>query len=153
MVKFEDMKDLASSWLEEFAAAINASKAYARSAKKWGVDFDGAIVLTLQPCGEVEEEFSLFLDLQAGQCLGAQLLGPGEEPPRPPTVRISGPMATWKKVVFKEVDVTAALMNKMLELEGDMALVMRYAQASIDLVNSTEQTDRTLFTQYDLGDS
>jgi hypothetical protein len=49
--------------------------------------------------------------------------------------------------------VVAALMNKQVELEGDMALVMRYAQAAVDLVNATEQTDRALFAQYDLGEN
>jgi putative sterol carrier protein len=101
----------------------------------------------------IEEDFSLFLDLKAGQCLGAHILAPSEETPRAPTLLISGSMATWKKVIFKEVDVVAVLMNKMLELEGDMALVMRYAQVAVDLVNATEQTDRLLFTQYDLGES
>ncbi|HME51089.1 MAG TPA: SCP2 sterol-binding domain-containing protein [Candidatus Lokiarchaeia archaeon] len=151
MVKFEDLKDIATNWAEEFSNAINASTHYARSAKKWGVDFDGCMLFVFQASGEIEEDFSIFLDLQAGKCLSIQVLAPGEESPRPAPMIVSAPMSTWKRVIFKEIDPVAALMQKQLDLVGDMSLVMRYAQAAVDLVNATEQTDRSLFTNYDLG--
>lgn len=151
MVKFEDLKDMANNWANEFSNAINASTHYARSAKKWGVDFDGSMIFVFQASGEIEEDFSIFLDLQAGKCLSTQVLAPGEEPPRAAPMIISAPISTWKRVIFKEIDPVAALMQKQLDLVGDMSLVMRYAQAAVDLVNATEQTDRSLFSNYDLG--
>lgn len=151
MVKFEDLKDMATKFAEDFATAINESKAYARSGKKWGIDFDGSMLFVFQASGEVEEDFSLFIDLQTGKCLSTQILGPGEEPPRQPPMVITAPMSAWKSVIFKEIDPVAAMMQKVLNLEGDMSLVMRYAQAAIDLVSATEQADRSLFTSFDLG--
>jgi putative sterol carrier protein len=151
MVSFNDLKGKANAWALEYSNALNASKAYARAGKKWGLDFDGAMMFVFQASGEVAEDFSVFLDLKEGKCLGVKLLGPAEKPPRPAPMVIKAPMSTWKSVIFKELDPVAALMQAKLALTGDMSLVMRFAQAAIELVNATEQTDRSLFTQYNLG--
>ena len=151
VVRYKDIKDMATAWANEYAEALNNSEAYGRAAKKWGVDFDGSMLFVYLPSGELTDEFSVFLDLAEGKCLSTTVLGPGEEPPRVPTMRISAPMSKWKRVIFREVDPVSALMQGILTLEGDMSLAMRFSQAAIELVNATEQTDRTLFTQYDYG--
>ncbi|HMF29941.1 MAG TPA: SCP2 sterol-binding domain-containing protein [Candidatus Lokiarchaeia archaeon] len=152
MVSFDNIKDLVAAWAAEYASALNNSKAYGRAAKKWGLDFDGSMLFMYQASGELTDDFSIFLDLKEGKCLEAVVLGPEEEPPRPPTLKITAPVSNWKKVIFKEVDPVSALMQGVLTLVGDMSLVMRFSQAALELVNATEQTDRTLYTQYDFGE-
>jgi putative sterol carrier protein len=152
MVKFKDIKAKAEKFAEEYKNALNNSKSYARAAKKWGIDFDGALMFVFKASGEMQDDFSVFLDLKEGKCLGTTLVGPGQQPPRPAPMVITAPLFIWKKVIFnKAEDAVTAIMQNKLVLQGDMKLAMRFAQAAIELVKATEQTDRSIFTQYDLG--
>ncbi len=153
MVGYKDIKDKAIAWATEYKNSVNNNAAYARNAKKWGVGFDGAMTFVFQAQGEITEDFSIFLDLKEGKCLDTKVFGPGEKGPREAPMVIAAPMANWKDVIFKTVDPVTALMQGKLKLKGDMSLVMRFAQAAIELVNSTEKTDRSLFTQYNLGEA
>jgi len=150
MVKFEDIKEEADKWAQEYCEAINNNKDYEEAAKDWGIDQEGAMEYVLEAQGEVEEDVRVFLDLKGGKCLGTKVLRPGEEPPREPILSISAPMLTWRKVAFLEIDPITGLMQNKLKLEGDMRLAMRYSKAAVELANSVENTDRTILTKYKL---
>jgi len=150
MVNFEGLKQEAIAWTKEYCKALNDNKMYAMAAKGWGVGFEGALHIILEACGEIEEDVGAFIDLKNGKCDGITILKPGDEPPRKPILKISGSMFNWKKVAFKEVEIIPSLMSGLLKLEGEMSLAMRYARAAMELINTMEKTDRTLFSKYDL---
>ncbi|MFX1340455.1 MAG: SCP2 sterol-binding domain-containing protein [Promethearchaeota archaeon] len=152
MVKFDDLKEEAVAWSKEYCEALNNNTNYEESAKNWGIDFEGALYIVLEACGEIEEDIAAFIDLKAGKCLGIKILRVNEDPPREPILKVFGSMLNWRKVAFKEIDIIQSLMQGVLKLEGEMSLAMRYARAAMELINTMENTDRTLFTKYDLGD-
>lgn len=152
MVKFKDLQEEAINWSKEYCKALNENKLYEEAAKTWGVDFEGAMYVILEACGEIEENVGAFMDLKAGKCNGIKIIGPDDHLPREPILKVSGTMLNWRKISFKELDVIKSLMSGVLKLEGEMSLAMRYARAAMELVNTMENTDRTLFTKYDLGD-
>ena len=152
MVTFADLKPIADAWATEYAEALNQNPKYAKAAKTWGVDFDGSLMFVMEKCGEVEDDIKIFIDLQAGKCLDIQVLEPDQDPPREPGMTLHCPLSTWKKLAFKELEPMSAIMAGTMKLEGDMKLAMRYASAALELANTVENTDRTLFTQFDLGE-
>ncbi|MHA1268540.1 MAG: SCP2 sterol-binding domain-containing protein [Candidatus Helarchaeota archaeon] len=121
MVKFEDLKEDADKFAAGFCKALNENPDYE------------------------------FLDLEEGKCKGIKILGPGEQPPFEPVMTIIGSMYLWRELAFKEKDPIQCLMTGVLQLEGDTALAMRYARATMELANSAEKADRTILTKYDLG--
>ncbi len=152
MVKFKDVIGLGKTWAAEYCKALNASKNYAAAAKGWGVAFEGAMQMTMTKSGEMEDDVSAFIDLKDGRCLGIKILNPGEEPPRKPILILTAPFYIWKKLALKELDPIQSLMAGRLKLDGQMNLAMRYAKAAMELANAVENTDKTLFTKWDLGE-
>ncbi len=152
MVTFDEIKDMGKKWAAEYCKALNNSPEYEEAAKGWGIDFEGAMLFIMTASGEITFDIVAFLDLKDGKCLGIKLLEPGEAPPRPPGLTLKATFLTWRKLAFKEQNPIQALMTGELGLEGDMDLVMRYAQAAMLLADVTEKTDRSLFTSFDLGE-
>jgi putative sterol carrier protein len=150
-VSFEEIKPIAEAWIAEYPGALNANTKYARAAKTWGSTFDGSLLLVMEKCGEVDADLRFFLDLKEGKCLGAKLIPPGEDPPRTPGMTLLCPLWMWKQVAFKELEPIAAILQNKMKLIGDMKVAMRYASAALELANTVEKTDRTLFTKYNLG--
>ena len=152
MVKFDEIKEIGEKWAKEYCQALNDSPEYEEAAQGWGVDFEGAMLMVMEPSGELEDSIISFLDLKDGKCLGISLVELGDDPPRKPGMILKAPMLIWKKLAFKEINPIQALMTGSLKLEGNMDLAMQYSQAAMMLADITEKTDRIIFTQYDLGE-
>lgn len=152
MVKYEDLKDIGEAWAKEYCQALNDSSEYEEAAKGWGVDFDGAMLMSMTKSGEIEDDIAAFMDLKDGKCLGITIIPPGNKPPREPTMTLTAKFLIWRKLAFKEIDPIQSLMQGVLKLEGDMSLALRYAKAALELANVVEKTDATLFTKFDLGE-
>ncbi|MHA1130800.1 MAG: SCP2 sterol-binding domain-containing protein [Candidatus Helarchaeota archaeon] len=147
MVKFADLKEDADRFAAGFCKALNENPNYEAAGKGW----KGALLLVMKACGEIEDDIVAFLDVEEGKCKRIIILGPGEEPPFEPVMTITGSMYLWRELAFKEKDPIQSLMSGALVLEGDTALAMRYARATMELANSAEKADRTILTKYDLG--
>lgn len=152
MVTFQEIKKMGEKWAAEYCKALNNSPEYQEAAKGWGVGFEGAMLFIMTGSGEITFDIFAFVDLKDGKCLGIKILEPGESPPRPPGFKLKAPMLTWRRLAFKEQNPVQALMTGELELEGDMDIVMRYAEAAMLLADITEKTDRALFTSFYLGE-
>ncbi|MHA1232138.1 MAG: SCP2 sterol-binding domain-containing protein [Candidatus Helarchaeota archaeon] len=152
MVSFEELKVLGEKWAKEYCEVLNNSPEYNEAASGWGIDFEGAMLVVMTASGEIDFDIRCFLDLKDGKCLGIKILDPDEDPPRETGMTLRAPLYIWRKMAFKEINPIQALMSGDLELEGDMSLVMKYSKAAMMLADLTEKTDRTLFTQFDLGD-
>ncbi len=150
MVKFTEIEPMGKAWAVQYCKALNSSATYSKAAKGWGITFEGGMLFVMEKCGEIEDDITAFLDLKDGKCLGITIVAPGKEPPRAPILTLRAPMFAWRKIIFKEIDPIGAIMQGKLRLTGEMTLVMRYTRAAVELVNVTENTDRTLFTKFNL---
>lgn len=117
---------------KEWAAAmmdeVNQSEAYESAAQKWEGDF----FFIIEPGGKLQEEATVYMDLWHGECRNAYLL---EHPNgEKPAYLLSGPVATWKRVMTKQLDPMQAMMTGQLKLKGDMAMVMKNVRAAKELV-------------------
>jgi len=117
------------AWIKAMMAVLNKSDAYQEAAKNWEGDF----YFIIEPGGKLEKTAVLYMDLWHGKCRSAEVvIDPDTH--APPSFRLSGPIANWKRVMTKQLDPMQAMMTGQLKLKGNMAMVMKNVRAAKELV-------------------
>ncbi len=153
---------LTRAWAEEYRKMVNQNKEYKESAKGWGVGWNGDFIFQIDkipvdkipfkdlPANVAKElkenivngTIYEIVQLKDGECTGARIIKDPKE------VKVGfvlkGPYENWKKMARAEVDPTRALLARQFVLEGDMAIVMKYAKAA----NLLSKTSAALKTEY-----
>lgn len=118
--------------------AINANSEYKKAGKDWthGVV---AMVVKAEPSLNVPEDLAMWLDVHEGSCRDCKLMSAKVAEEKAPFVVVAS-YAQWKQVIKKEIDPTKALMQGKLKLtKGHMPTMVKYVNASKQLVESTTQ--------------
>lgn len=118
------------AWVKALMEDLNSSAAYAESAKNWEGDF----YFVVEPGGTMDRPVMLYMDLWHGKCREAFEVT--DESAKSPVFRMSGPVATWKKVLTKKLDPIQGLVTGQLKLKGNMAMIMKNVKAAKELVES-----------------
>ncbi len=122
------------AWIKAMMIDLNESTAYLEAAKNWEGDF----FFIIQPGGTLDKTVTLYMDLYHGKCRDAYEVTEGDINP---AFKLSGPVATWKKVMTKKLDPMQAMMTGQLKLAGNMSTVMRNVRAAKELVESCTRLD------------
>jgi putative sterol carrier protein len=122
------VKFMSGEWAKEYCKALNNSAPYAQAGKGWKGDF---LFVAEHPDGKVVK---LWIDLLDGKCRGTAELKPDEN--KDAAFIMSGPYGNWKLVAEKKLDPIQGLMTGKFKLKGDMAMVMRYTKAAVEMVNA-----------------
>jgi putative sterol carrier protein len=118
-------------WAAEFKNEVQKSAAYKQAAATW--TFGPVALLTkADPAIGLPEDLGMWLDLERGSCSDVRVVGKAEAEKAP--FCISGEYARWKSVLRKELDPIKAMMQKKLELKGQMTTIVKYVNASKELV-------------------
>lgn len=117
-------------WVKALMEDLNKSEAYAEAAKNWEGDF----YFVVEPGGALEKTVLLYMDLWHGKCREAFEVT--DESVKSPVFRMSAPVATWKKVLTKQLNPIQGLVTGQLKLKGNMAMVMKSVKAAQELVES-----------------
>ncbi len=123
------------AWIKAMMLDLNASDAYLEAAKNWEGDF----FFVVEPGGSLDKTVTLYMDLFHGKCRDAFEVNDSQAVK--PAFRLSGPVATWKKVMTKKLDPMQAMMTGQLKLTGNMSTVMRNVRAAKELVESCTRLD------------
>jgi putative sterol carrier protein len=118
-------------WAAAFKTAIEGSAGYKAAAAQW-THGPVALVVKADPAIGVAEDTGLWLDLHQGVCREAKMVGRDEAEKAP--FCIAGDYARWKSVLRKEIDPIKAMMQKKLELKGQMTIIVKFVNASKELV-------------------
>jgi putative sterol carrier protein len=118
-------------WARAFQEAVNASPAYQAAAAGW-THGPVALVVKADPAIGLAADTAMWLDLERGVCRSARMVG-GDEAQRAPFC-ISAEYARWKSVMRKELDPIKGMMQKKLELRGQMTTIVKFVNASKELV-------------------
>ncbi len=123
-------------WVSEFKQVLDRSAAYKAAGATWT---HGAVALVIRkdPAIGLADDIGLWLDLNLGVCRDARIVG-AEEAAKAPFC-ITGEYARWKSVLRKELDPIKAMMQKKLELKGPMTTIVKYVNASKELVECATQ--------------
>lgn len=128
-------------WVAAYGDAINASDGYRKAGREWthGVV---AMVVRADPAIGIAEDMVMLLDVHEGHCRGARLVGPsGYEGA---AFVIVSDYPRWKSVLLREVDPTKAMMQGKLRLtKGHMPTMIKFVQASKELVDAASHVDTT----------
>ena len=115
-------------WIRAMGQEINASEAYRKAAAKWEGDF----YFIAEAGPGLSEPMYLYMDLWHGECREAGAVAEGDKSPE---FSISAPVATWRKVIEKQLDPIRGMMTGQLKLKGTMSKIMRFPKAATELVN------------------
>ncbi len=122
-------------WIKAFRDQLNASEAYAKSAKDWEGDF----IFVIEGDKTYPNTSYFFVGLLHGKCTDAAMVASAEE--RPAQYILSGSYSTWRKVMEGTQDPIQAMMTRKLKLKGNLMKVMRYPKAAKDMVDSVQRVD------------
>ncbi len=122
-------------WIKALKDELNRSASYADAAKNWEGDF----YFIVDPGGALEKSATLYMDLWHGQCRDAfEVTDPAA---KTPAFRMNAPLATWRKVLTKQLDPIQGLVTGQLKLKGNMAMVMKNVKAAKELVENCTHLD------------
>jgi len=124
-------------WVADFEKKIQEDEHYKKVAETW----EGTVVIHIlaNPDIGLDEDIYVLMDLWHGDCRSIRLV-PGEAGERGDYV-LSGPFERWQQVMNKELDVTKAMMQGKIKLNGSLPEIVRYVKASIRLVELASQIE------------
>ena len=118
-----------AEWTAALHEQINASDAYAQSAKTW----EGDILFVTEHSG------AILLDLWHGTCRRSEYF------PNPANVRaefkITAPADKWKAVLTGKLDPIQGMVTRQLKLEGNLVKIMKNVKAAQELVKCATRVD------------
>lgn len=120
-------------WGQAFREQVNRSAAYRAAAMTWTFG-PVALVIKADPAIGLPDDVGLWLDLERGECRSARMVGRAEADKAP--FCIAGDYAQWKSVMRKQLDPIKGMMQKKLELKGQMTTIVKYVNASKELVDA-----------------
>jgi putative sterol carrier protein len=123
-------------WASEFKRVLDGSAAYRTAGATW-THGPVALVIKADPAIGIADDVGLWLDLHQGVCREAKVVDRAEADRAP--FCISGEYSRWKSVIRKELDPIKAMMQKKLELKGQMTTIVKYVNASKELVECATQ--------------
>jgi len=118
-------------WGKSFMEQINGSAAYRGAAETWTFG-PVALVVKADPEIGLAEPVGLWLDIERGSCRAVRIVSNDEAQKAP--FCITGEYARWKQVMRKELEPIKGMMQKKLELKGQMTIIVKYVNASKELV-------------------
>ena len=118
-----------AEWTAALHERINASDAYAQSAKTW----EGDILFVTEGSG------AIHLDLWHGKCRAASYhdsaAGANAE------YKITASPEKWKSVLTGKLDPIQAMVTRQLKLDGNLVKIMKNVKAAQELVKCAIQVD------------
>jgi putative sterol carrier protein len=127
-----------------FAQRIGESATYKAVAATWT---QGAVALVIraEPAAGLSAPQGIWLDLDRGVCREAKLVDESTAQTAP--YCITGDYVRWKQVLRRQLDPIQAMMQKKLELRGQMSVLVRYVGASKELVECASRVPTTFLDE------
>ena len=128
-----------AEWVSAFCDAINSNPGYAEAGKEW-THGRVSYIVEADPTLGLEKKIGMVLDLHEGVCRNAALVA-AEEAENAEFVIVAN-YGQWKDVLSGEIDPTKAMMQMKLRLQkGHLPTIIRFVNASKELVRSAEKID------------
>jgi putative sterol carrier protein len=123
-------------WVSDYKTVLNGSANYKQAGATW-THGPIALVTRADPGIGIAEDVGIWLDLHQGTCRDARMVGRTEAEKAP--FCITGEYARWKQVMRKQLDPIQGMMQKKLELKGQMTIIVKYVAAAKALVECAQQ--------------
>jgi len=126
-----------AEWMQALKLKLNTDEKYAQIARNW----EGDMRLVLEPDASFEETRWLYFDLWHGKCRDAYIEDPTST--IKPAFVLKAPFGNFYKVLSGEVGPMQALMTRMLNIKGNVAVIMRNVPTVLDFVRCCQEIPRS----------
>jgi len=128
-------------WTAALSEAINESSEYRNAAAKWGVGFNGNVLLGFEAGDGLEQPLNLLIQPQAGACQGADFVDSAEHSAA--GFVLHGPFAVWKEILQRKSLAATAILTGKLKVRGDKMILLKNSAANRALIHCTASIDTT----------
>ncbi|UCD98188.1 MAG: SCP2 sterol-binding domain-containing protein [Chloroflexota bacterium] len=124
---------LTEDWIQSFQEKLNSDNQYAEIAKNW----EGDVLLIVNPGGPVEERISIYLDLWHGSCREAFYVLDGFD--KEPAFSLNGEYEDYLRILKGKLHPMQAMLTRKLSVRGNMGLLMRNVPTVLDFVRCAQE--------------
>lgn len=128
-----------NDWAQALLEEINDSSEYRNAASKWGVGFNGNMLLVFDPDTKMRERKSLMLRLAGGSCQSAEFLTDEAHPDAGFVLR--GPFTLWRDILQRKTMAATAILTGKLKVEGEKMQLLKHTAANRALIHCTASVD------------
>ena len=121
-------------WLKDLEAKINTDKKYADVAKNW----EGDIIILIEPEGTLKEQIRVYLDLWHGTCRKVEY-NPSAGTHQSPTFILTADYKNITAIVTGKLNPMTAMMTNKLKVKGNMGYMMRNVPTILDFVRVVQE--------------
>ncbi len=125
-------------WLKSLEEKLNTDARYADIAKKW----EGDIVVVITPEGNLKETMVFYLNLWHGKCRGVEILADPHD--RKAVFVLTASYENIKRILLGQLDPMQAMMTRKLQVQGNMAVMMRSVPTVLDFVRCAREVTREM---------
>ncbi len=126
-------------WAKALQEEINASSEYRNAAARWGVGFNGNLLLAFEADDRTPHARHLLLRLAGGACGAVEWIdGPGHEDAG---FALRGPFSLWRDVLERRTQAATAIFTGRMRVEGDTMTLLRFTPAHRALVHCVASLD------------
>jgi putative sterol carrier protein len=120
-------------WLNLFEEKLNTDERYAEIAKKW----EGDVNLKIEPGKGLKEPVTVYFDLWHGKCREAYFVEDGGV--KEAAFALSGKYDDYLRILSGELHPMQAMLTRKLNVQGNMALLMRNVPTVLDFVRCAQE--------------
>ncbi|MGB9814442.1 MAG: SCP2 sterol-binding domain-containing protein [Thermoplasmata archaeon] len=117
-------------WVKEYCKRLSESPDYNKSGKGWKDPILFRII-DVESLSKKPQFDSFILHLKDGKCESCEIV---KDPSKGAPFKLSATYANWKKIIDGKINPTQAMLTGQMKVEGNMALLLRYASAAIAMV-------------------
>ncbi len=127
------------AWAEALARELNASSEYRQAASKWGVGFNGNVLLCFESDAAYPSGSSLLIRLEGGTCKGAEFVNGTSHPEAGFSLR--APFRLWRDIFERKTLAATAILTGRMKVEGDKMTLLKHTAAHRALVACASAID------------
>jgi putative sterol carrier protein len=128
-----------AEWAKALEEEINASSEYRNAASKWGVGFNGTILLVFEPDGVLPAPVHLLVRLQGGGCQGVEFVAGADH--HDAGFTLSAPFSLWRDILTRRTLAATAILRGDMAVKGPKMTLLRHSAAARALLHCTASVD------------
>lgn len=121
------------AWCAALRDEVNASSEYRNAAAKWGVGFNGNLLLDFEADADLPGPLHLFLALAGGRCERAEFVT--ERTHQETGFSLRAPFSLWREVLERRTLAATAILTGKMKVEGDKLTLLKHAGANRALIH------------------
>lgn len=126
-------------WLKGLEEKLNSDTKYNGIAKDW----EGDMVIVIEPEGRLNERLTFYLDLWHGTCRKVEFKPQADAHPNP-TFTLTSSYNNITAILTGKLNPMTAMMTTKLKVKGSMGYMMRNVPTVLDFVRCAQEVTKEI---------